>query len=209
IDTCTSIPELTRRLASEAAARGVRYVDAPLSGTTPAAEAGTLVVMAGGEGDVVEDCKPIYDAIGSKTVHCGPTGNGHAMKLVINSVLLVTQLAGYEGMALGVKLGLDADQIYDVLRSGAADSYINRFKLDKALRRDFSTAGSVGICIKDLDLANAMARGANIPLLLAPIAQQPYMAAKQAGFNEEDSAALIKLYERMLHIEVRGRGSQQ
>jgi 3-hydroxyisobutyrate dehydrogenase-like beta-hydroxyacid dehydrogenase len=202
IEMSTSLPTLSRRLATELAARGVRMLDVPVSGTTPAAEAGTLVGMVGGEADVLEDCRPVLEAMCSRLFHCGGHGQGNAMKLAINLLIYVPTLAGFEALALGAKVGLDSRTLLEVIGSGAADSYIVKYKLGKALERDFVPGGSFEVAVKDLELAVELAHEAGVPMLLPPLALQAFSYAKQAGLGQQDTAAIITLYEQLLGLEI-------
>jgi 3-hydroxyisobutyrate dehydrogenase-like beta-hydroxyacid dehydrogenase len=204
IEMSTSLPALSRRLAAELGSRGVRMLDVPVSGTTPAAEAGTLVGMVGGEADTLEDCRSVLEAVCGRLFHCGAIGQGNAMKLAINLLIYVPTLAAFEALALGAKAGLDPRTVLEVIGSGAADSYIVKYKLGKALKRDFVPGGSVDVAVKDLELAVELAREAGVPMLLPPIALQAFNYAKHAGLAQQDTAVLLTLYEKLLSLEIRG-----
>ena len=202
IEMSSSKPPLSRRLAAELAARGIRMLDVPVSGTTPAAEAGTLVGLAGGEAEVLEDCRPVLDAMCSRVFHCGAVGQGNAMKLAINLLIYVPSLVGFEALALGAKVGLDPKMLLEVIGSGAADSYIVKYKLGKALERDFVPGGSIDVAVKDLELAVELAQEAGVPMLLPPLALQAFSYAKQAGLGQQDTAVLVTLFEKLLGLEI-------
>ena len=202
IDTSTSSPRLSRRLSAALAERGIAMLDAPVSGTTPAAEDGTLVFMVGGNRDVLERHRPVLEAMGSRIVHCGEAGQGNAMKVVVNLALFANQLGGLEAMALGAKAGLDPRAIYETICSGAADSYIFRFKGDKMLRRDWVPGANVDVGLKDVELAADLARDLGVPTLMPAAAIQVLTTAKQLGLGSQDTAAVITLYEKLLGIDV-------
>lgn len=202
IDTSTSSPALSRRLAAALRERGIAMLDAPVSGTTPAAEDGTLVFMVGGDPSVLERHRGVLEAMGSRIVHCGEAGQGNAMKVVVNLALFANQLGGLEAMALGVKAGLDPRAISETISSGAADSYIFRFKADKMLRRDWVPGANVDVGLKDVELAADLARDLGVPVLVPPIAIQVLTTAKQSGLGPQDTAAVITLYEKLLGIDV-------
>jgi 2-hydroxy-3-oxopropionate reductase len=202
IEMSTSLPALSRRLAAEIGARAVRMLDVPVSGSTPAAEAGRLVGMVGGQPDVLEDCRSVLEAVCSHLFPCGGPGQGNAMKLAINLLIYVPTLAGFEALALGARVGLDPRTLLEVIGSGAADSYIVKYKLGKALERDFVPGGSVDVAVKDLELAVELAREAGVPMLLPPLALQAFSYARQAGLGQQDTAALLTLYEKLLGLEI-------
>lgn len=202
IEMSTSLPALSRRLAAELGARGIRMLDVPVSGSTPAAEAGRLVGMVGGQPDVLEDCRSVLEAVCSHLFSCGGPGQGNAMKLAINLLIYVPTLAGFEALALGARVGLDSRTLLEVIGSGAADSYIVKYKLGKALERDFEPGGSVDVAVKDLELAVELAREAAVPMLLPPLALQAFSYARQAGLGQQDTAVLLTLYEKLLGLEI-------
>jgi len=116
-------PDTCRALAERAAARGVAVVDAPVSGGAPAASAGTLVVMVGGEASVVERCRPVFASYGDPVAHLGPLGSGQIAKL-INNVLFTANLGtAASALALGAELGVDRAQLAEVVAHGSARSY--------------------------------------------------------------------------------------
>ena len=115
IDFSTVSPGASRALGKAAGKRQVRYVEAPMSGSTPEAEKGELVFLAGGESADVEAAAPILDVLGRKTVHAGPVGQGAITKLVINGVMAMGAAALAEGLAYGVRSGVDRDMLIDTL----------------------------------------------------------------------------------------------
>lgn len=204
IEMSTSTPSLTRKLSEALSQKNVRMLDVPVSGTTPAAEAATLVGMVGGDQAVLEDCRPVLEKLCSQIYYCGGPGQGNAMKLAINLLVYVPTVAGYEAMALAAKVGLDPRTVLDVIGSGAADSYIVKYKLGKALERDFVPGGSVDVGVKDLELAMELAHEAGVPMMLPPLALQAFTYAQAAGLGQQDSAVLMTLYEKLLGIEIKG-----
>ena len=202
IDTSTSSHRLSRRLAAALRERGIAMLDAPVSGTTPAAEDATLLFMVGGDQEVLERHRPVLAAMGTRIIHCGETGQGNAMKVVVNLALFASQIGGLEAMALGTKAGLNPRAIVEAITSGAADSYIFRFKADKILRRDWVPGANVEVGLKDVELAADLARDLDVPVLVPPMAIQLFTTAKRLGLGQQDSAAIITLYEQLLDIDV-------
>ena len=202
IEMSTSKPGLSRLISQSLAQRGVAMLDAPVSGTTPAAESATLVAMVGGTAEILELCRPVLGAMCSQIYHCGGPGQGNAMKLALNLLVHVPALAAFEAMALAVKVGLDPVTLLDLLANGPAGSPIVLFKLRKAVERDFEPGSSVHVGVKDLELAIDLAREAGVPMLLPPVALQTYDYAEQAGLGDRDSSVMITLYERLLGIRV-------
>ena len=200
IEMSTSLPELSRKLAGRLAERGAAMLDAPVSGTTPAAESGTLVAMVGGRPETLEDCRPVLETICSQIFHCGGPGQGNAMKLALNLLIYVPTLAAFETAALATRVGLDPRTLLEVIKSGAANSYIVTYKLGKALEQDYVPGGSVDVAVKDLELAIELAQEAGVPMLLPPVALQPFLYARSAGLGDRDTAVLMTFYEKLLGI---------
>jgi 2-hydroxy-3-oxopropionate reductase len=122
------------------------------------------------------------------------------MKLALNLLIYVPTLAAFETAALATKVGLDPRTLLEVIKSGAANSYIVTYKLGKALEQDYVPGGSVDVAVKDLELAIELAQEAGVPMLLPPVALQPFLYARSAGLGDRDTAVLMSFYERLLGI---------
>ena len=123
LDCSTVDVDAARDVAAQASAAGMLSLDAPVSGGTVGAEAGTLTFMVGGAEDAFEKAKPLLDIMGQKAVHCGPAGNGQAAKICNNMILGVTMIATCEAFALADKLGLDRQAMYDVVSTSSGQSW--------------------------------------------------------------------------------------
>jgi len=131
IDMSTVSPRMSRRLHDAARAKGVAVLDAPVSGSTPQAEQGQLVIFVGGEEDVYQKCQPLLAVLGSKTLYMGPGGSGTTMKLCANTLLGLGVQALAEAFALGEKGGLSRQRLVEVLGETAVISPSQRSKLEK------------------------------------------------------------------------------
>jgi 3-hydroxyisobutyrate dehydrogenase len=123
LDCSTVDVESARAVADQAVAAGLRALDAPVSGGIGGAEAGTLTFMVGGSDDAVTDAMPLFDIMGQKAVHCGPSGNGQAAKICNNMILGATMIATCEAFALADKLGLDRQSMFDVVSTSSGYSW--------------------------------------------------------------------------------------
>ncbi|MDJ0640255.1 MAG: 3-hydroxyisobutyrate dehydrogenase [Paracoccaceae bacterium] len=123
LDCSTVDVESARAVAGQAEAAGLRALDAPVSGGIGGAEAGTLTFMIGGSDDAFDDAKPLFDTMGQKAVHCGPSGNGQAAKICNNMILGVTMIGTCEAFALADKLGLDRQAMFDVVSTSSGYSW--------------------------------------------------------------------------------------
>jgi len=140
--------------------------------------------------------------MGTKTFHVGGPGHGLAMKLVNNMLIQVNTVAIAEALVLGVKAGLDARTIYEVVRASTGTSQAFERRVPKILARDFAPGGTIDIFFKDQELETAFAKQLGVPLLLANVSQQVYQMARAAGLNKEDGSAIVKVLERMAGVHV-------
>jgi 3-hydroxyisobutyrate dehydrogenase len=122
-DCSTVDVDSARAVAARATAAGLRAVDAPVSGGTVGAEAGTLTFMAGGDADAFETVRPLFEVMGARAVHCGPSGAGQAAKICNNMILGISMLGVCEAFALAQKLGLDAQALYDVVSTSSGSCW--------------------------------------------------------------------------------------
>jgi len=196
-------PFAARALAGRLAAQGIAMLDAPVSGGTGRAQSGELSVIVGGGADVVAKCEDLFAAMGNRTFHVGPLGNGLAMKLVNNMLVQVNTVAVAEALVLGVKAGLDPQMIYDVVRVSTGASAAWELRVPRILNDDFEPGGTIDISYKDQELETAFAKRLGVPLLLANVTQQVYQMARARGLNKQDGAAIVKVFEQMAGVTVK------
>jgi 3-hydroxyisobutyrate dehydrogenase len=197
-------PFAARALAEELAAKGIEMVDAPVSGGTGRAESGDLSVIVGGDAAVVDKCRDLFEVMGSKTFHVGPLGSGLAMKLVNNMLVQVNTVAVAEALVLGVKAGLDPKTIYDVVRVSTGASAAWELRVPRILKGDYAPGGTIDISYKDQELETAFAKRLGVPVLLANVTQQVYQMARAQGLNKQDGAAVVKVFEKLAGVQVKG-----
>jgi 3-hydroxyisobutyrate dehydrogenase len=163
IDMGSSRPEETQRMAKEAERRGVRFVDAPVSGGVPAARDGSLTIMAGGPQELVEECRPALEPIGTKVVHCGPVGAGHAMKAINNLLSASTLLASSEALLIGSKFGLDETVMMDAINGSSGRSWSTMAKWPRnIIPRTFNSGFLMGLMVKDTRIALDLAESTGV-----------------------------------------------
>ncbi|RFU48398.1 3-hydroxyisobutyrate dehydrogenase [Paraburkholderia sp. DHOC27] len=201
IDSSTIDPASVKAFAELAARNGNAFVDAPVSGGTGGAAAGTLTFMVGGSASAYEQVKPVLSAMGKNIVHCGDTGTGQVAKICNNLVLGITMAGVAEAMSLGAALGIDPKVLGGIIntstgRCWSSDTY-NPFP--GVIETAPSTRGYTGgfgtdLMLKDLGLATDAARLARQPVYLGALAQQLYQAMSVKGAGRLDFSAVIKLY---------------
>jgi 3-hydroxyisobutyrate dehydrogenase-like beta-hydroxyacid dehydrogenase len=197
-------PFAARNFADRLAALGIAMLDAPVSGGTGRAQAGDLSIIVGGAADVFAKCEDLFRAMGSRWFHVGALGSGLAMKLVNNMLVQVNTVAVAEAMVLGVKAGLDPQTIYEVVRVSTGASAAWELRVPRILKGDFAPGGTIDISYKDQELETAFAKRLGVPLLLANVTQQVYQMARAQGLNKQDGAAIVKVFERLAGVSVKG-----
>jgi len=197
-------PFAARRFARRLAERGIAMLDAPVSGGTAGATAGTLSIIVGGAPETYAACEDLFRAMGKNLFHVGALGHGLAMKLLNNMLGQVQTVAIAEALVFVVKAGLDPQQIYEVIRVSTGSSVQFENRVPRMLKRDFAPGGTIDISFKDQELETAFAKRLGMPLLLANLSQQVYQMGRAAGFNKEDGSAIIKVFEQLAGVKVGG-----
>jgi 3-hydroxyisobutyrate dehydrogenase len=197
-------PFAARGLADRLKEKGILMVDAPVSGGTGRAQSGELSVIVGGDKEVIARCEDLFAAMGSRTFHVGPLGNGLAMKLVNNMLVQVNTVAVAEALVLGVKAGLDPQTMYEVVRASTGASAAWELRVPRILAGDYEPGGTIDISYKDQELETAFAKRLGVPLLLANLTQQVYQMARAQGLNKQDGGAVVKVYEQLAGVKVKG-----
>ena len=197
-------PFAARELADQLKAKGIAMVDAPVSGGTGRAQSGELSVIVGGDKEVVARCEDLFKAMGNRTFHMGPLGSGLAMKLVNNMLVQVNTVAVAEALVLGVKAGLDPQAMYDVVRVSTGASAAWELRVPRILKGDYEPGGTIDISYKDQELETAFAKRLGVPVLLANVSQQVYQMARAQGLNKQDGSAVVKIFEQMAGVKVKG-----
>ena len=204
VDTSTVDPETTRAVHAAAAARRVHYLDAPVSGGFREAEAGTLVIIVGGDRAAFDRAKVVLAALGTSVHYAGPSGAGNIVKLVNNVMSMGNMLVAAEAFVVGVKAGMDARTLFEILRTSAGRSYHFEKRLPNILARNFEPGFTVDLARKDLGLAVDMARAHDVPVPATSLLHQLYNASSALGDGRNDFASIVKLFESWAGTEVRG-----
>jgi 3-hydroxyisobutyrate dehydrogenase-like beta-hydroxyacid dehydrogenase len=192
IDCSTVGPADSRRAAERCGAAGAEFVDAPVLGSTPAAEQGTLTVLAGGSDVAVLAAEPILRIFGSRVVRTGEVGSASALKLVMNVLVGgLTELLA-EGILLAERSGLPGDIVRDALFASVLNSPFLGYKAPQLLERKFSPLFTTGLMLKDLDLALSLAAEQGLALPGTAAVRDAYAATAAAGRRDEDFSAVIE-----------------
>ena len=204
VDFSTIDPATNRKVAAALAEQGVGYLDAPVSGGPPGAEAGNLTVMCGGSEADYARALPVMEAVGEKIVHAGPIGAGSTVKL-INQMLVGVNLSGaVEGFVLGAKAGIDPELLLDVVSSASGDSLqLRRCFPDFVFKNSYEPAFSANLLYKDIMLALGIGRELNVRLNLGNLALQAYEEVRNHGLGEQDFAVVAVPLQRLSGVQIK------
>ncbi|MGA2164912.1 MAG: NAD(P)-dependent oxidoreductase [Solirubrobacteraceae bacterium] len=195
VDMSTIAPLDTRRIGAALAERGVRMLDAPVTGSAPRAEAGTLTIMAGGEVEDFARARSLLEAMGEVIVHVGALGQGEMLKLINNSVGAANAAALAEGLLLASACGLDLDAFAQVLSNGSGASAQLDLKAGAMRAHDYTPLFKTAHMLKDVRLCLEEAQAAGMPFPAAGHARDLLAATVGRGHAEEDYAAMIEAAE--------------
>ena len=205
IDMSTVAPNQTRKMASLAKEKGVSYLDAPVSGGVSAAANGSLTIMVGGPAAVSDQVMEIFNVLGKKVYRVGDVGAGDAIKTVNNMLLGINMAAVAEALVVGVKAGLEPQVLLDVISSSSGNSYALEAKMPKFIMKgNFEPGFTIDLQFKDLELAIQTGKDLGVPMFLTNLAQQIFVQARAAGLGGQDISAVIKVWEQLAGVEVRG-----
>jgi 3-hydroxyisobutyrate dehydrogenase-like beta-hydroxyacid dehydrogenase len=208
IEMSTVSPATSRELCELSREAGVKFLDSPVSGSTPSAEEGTLTLFCGGDEELFQAAQPIFSSIASQYFYLGGSSSGTAMKLVANTLLGVGMQAIAESVALGQKEGLDRHRLLEVLSHTAVIAPAHLGKLSRADRGDYSPQFPIRLMNKDFGLVLETAAAAKVPMPATAAAYQMNVAEFSEG-KEEDFSAVIKLMERLARLETADGGHRR
>lgn len=204
IDSSTIDPQTARDVAAAAQKQGNAMVDAPVSGGTGGAQAGTLTFMVGGSEEDFARAKPVLDNMGKNIVYCGGTGNGQVAKIANNMLLGISMVGTAEAMNLGVSLGMDPKILAGIINTSSgrcwSSEVYNPFPgvVETApASRDYTGGFGADLMLKDLGLATEAAKFAKAPVTLGATAQQLYQTFSNLGHGGLDFSAIIKMLQKL------------
>ncbi len=191
----TLAPDFVARMARGMEAAGLQLIDAPVSGGPVRARDGSMTVMVGAPPALMDQLRPLFADIAGPLFHVGPAaGDGSKAKIVNNMIGGTVLVASCEGMALGMKLGLDPAMLFDVVMASAGGSFMFGSRMPRVLADDFTPHAAMRILNKDLGLALAAAGAAGSRVPLATLASDVFQTTIAAGHGDKDDAAVINYY---------------
>jgi 3-hydroxyisobutyrate dehydrogenase-like beta-hydroxyacid dehydrogenase len=198
IEMTSSHPATTRKVAAHLGARGVRVLDAPVSGGVRGAVEGTLCIMVGGPVDLLEVCRPVLACLGRDIVHVGDApGDGDTAKTINNLLSATAVWSVAETLALGARAGLSQARLFEAVNRSTGRSYTTETKVNQyMIPRRFAAGFTVGQYLKDLRICLDLAGELRVPMPLAGTLHQLWALAAAQGMTEQDHTALVQLTER-------------
>lgn len=192
VDMSTISPQVTRNIGQRLAAQGVSLLDAPVSGGLEGAQQGTLSIMVGGEPEALERVQPILQVLGSRVTHLGPLGSGQLTKAINQIIIAGTYWGIAEGLTLGLKAGLDLDQVVQAVGGGAAGSWGLSHRSGHMIHNHYPLGFRLRLHRKDLQIALEAARQLGMPLPVAAYVEQMETGLIHQGYGDEDVSAVAR-----------------
>ncbi len=193
VDMSTISPSATRRMAGRLAEKGIRMLDAPVSGGSEGAQKGTLTIMVGGEAEAVAQAMPVLSAMGKSITHVGPCGAGQLTKAINQVIISGVYLAVAEGMALGLKAGMDMEKVVQALAGGAAGSWVLNYRAANMIKNEYPLGFRVRLHRKDLAIAMEAARELGVFLPATALVEQIENGLISQGYGDEDVSAVARM----------------
>ncbi|MDR2303431.1 MAG: 2-hydroxy-3-oxopropionate reductase [Treponema sp.] len=203
VDMSSIAPAASREVAAALKARGVNFLDAPVSGGEPKAIDGTLAIMAGGDKKVFNEVKPVLEKMGSSVVLVGDVGAGNITKLANQIVVALNIAAVSEAFVLACKAGVDPGKVFDAIKGGLAGSTVMNAKVPMILDGNFKPGFRIELHIKDLQNALDTAHDLGVPIPLTAGVMETLQALKTDGMAADDHSAIVRYYEKLAKTEVR------
>jgi len=195
IDMSTIAPGTARALHERCRAAGHAFVDAPVTGSSPKARAGTLTIMCGGAEADIERARPLFEIMGEKIVVCGEAGQGQAVKVITQAITAVNCATLAQGLVLARQAGVNVEALLETMDGGSSDSTMRALKGKPMLEHDFTPLFKLAHMLKDVQLCLAEARAAGGSFPFAGLAAELYGAGVGRGLGEQDFAAVLEVVE--------------
>jgi 2-hydroxy-3-oxopropionate reductase len=207
VDMSSISPLVSQKVGAACAAKGVEFLDAPVSGGEPKAVDGTLAIMVGGKADVFQKVEPILAKMGSSVTLTGPVGAGNVTKLA-NQIMVACNIAAMgEALTLATKAGLDPEVVFNAVKGGLAGSTVLNAKAPMVISRNFKPGFRINLHQKDLRNALLAAESMKVSLPLTSLVQQMLMALINDGKGNLDHSAIATFIEEMAGIEIKKGGA--
>jgi 2-hydroxy-3-oxopropionate reductase len=201
IDTSTTEPTVSQAIAEALKAKGIDFMDAPVSGGEAAARDARLSIMVGGDEAVFQRYLPVLETVGASVVRVGDIGMGGVTKLVNNMIVGATFAVIAEGFALGKANGIDPRVLYEAIKDGWAGSTVLDVAAPGIVERNFEPGGTINLLFKDLGYALSLARTHNCPVPMTAAVDEIFKAARASGRGGRAQQVIIELWEDLMGLE--------
>ena len=206
IDMSSSYPASTKMISERLSTKGIRMLDAPVSGGTKGAREGTLTIMVGGEEKDYEECRPIFEAMGQNIYYLGKIGAGHTVKALNNLCSACSMVITSEALVVATKLGLSPEKVIDAINSSSGRSWSSQVKFPNfVLNNAFNSGFTIGLMNKDLEIATRLGRELHVPMFIGTAVQQLYNHAVGQGRGDDCSSTITKIIEDWGGVKVRSK----
>ena len=202
VDMSTIAPEDTRRIGAALAERGLPFVDAPVTGSSPKAEDGTLTIMAGGAEADFARARPYFEVMGEVVLHVGELSHGQKVKVISNAVAATNCATLAQALVVGKASGVDLEALLQVFGAGAANSTMVGLKGQPMLRHDFTTLFRLEHMLKDVAICLDESQAAGVPFPAAALARELYAAGMGRGLAEQDFASVLSVVEDLAGVRL-------
>jgi 2-hydroxy-3-oxopropionate reductase len=203
VDMSSIAPLVSREVSEALAQKGIRMLDAPVSGGQPKAIDGTLSIMVGGRQADFDEILPIFKAMGSSAVLTGGVGAGNVTKLANQIIVALNIAAVSEALVMATKAGVDPELVYKAIRGGLAGSTVLDAKAPLMMDRKFNPGFRINLHIKDLGNVLETSHGIGVPLPLCAAVMEIMQALKVDGMGDLDHGAILRFYEKLAQVEVK------
>lgn len=203
IDTSTSSVDLAREIAAVASARGVDYLEAPVTNAIDGAAQGRLSIFVGADADAFARWRSVLDVLGNRVLHVGPHGNGATVKLLTNLMWFVNAAAIGEALMLGAKAGVPLDVVREALMHSAGSSWVVEHDIPSIFAGHYDPSFSLALCCKDLSLVNQIAEQQGYALTMGRHAQAVFERARQIYGDNAAELHVVKLLEQQVGLYLR------
>jgi 3-hydroxyisobutyrate dehydrogenase-like beta-hydroxyacid dehydrogenase len=202
VDMSTIAPADTRRIGAALHERGIGFVDAPVTGSSPKAESGTLTIMAGGDESGFERVRPLFEVMGEVVVHVGELGQGQTVKLINNAVAATNASTLAQALVVGKATGVDLEALVTIMGAGSGGSAMLALKAEPMRTHDYATLFKLEHMLKDVRLCLEEGQAAGVPFPAAADTREVLTAAMGRGLGDADFAAIVEVIEALAGIRL-------
>ena len=203
IDMSSISPDVTMEIGKDLKAKGIKFVEGPVSGGQSGANNGTLTIMCAGDDKDIDDAMEIFEAVGKNIVRCGECGAGQVVKVANQLMSAINLISMSEAFALAVKAGVNPEIVMKVIQGGSGKCWAVDNRMPEILKGNFEPGFTIDLHTKDVKLAVEMAKNMNLPLYATNLVAELFKTAQVKGLGKKDNCAVIKLYEELAGVEVR------